>query len=172
MHGKNASQPALFLMLVNLLILAFSIQSVGASGTIYIRADGSIDPPTAPIQRNANVYTFTDNIDGQIIVQRDNVVINGASHTLQGTGSEIGIDLSGRTNVTIKNVIITTFDYAVYLSSSNNVTISGTNIADSSDGIWISNSFSNSISGNNITANVFEGSTSLPLQPTASPETT
>jgi parallel beta-helix repeat protein len=157
MHGKNASQPAFFLMLVNLLILAFSIQSVGASGTIYIRADGSIDPPTAPILRSGDIYTFTNDISSSIIVEKDNITVDGVGHALQGTGSEIGIDLSLRTNVTIRNMEIKTFNYGVYLSSSNYVTVSRTNIADSSNGIWLSDSIGNNFFGNNITANVLEG---------------
>jgi parallel beta-helix repeat protein len=157
MLRQKASQLVFFLLFVGLLTHAFNIQSAGASGTIYIRANGSIDPSTAPIQRNVDVYTFTDDIKGSIIVEKDNIVLDGAGHTLQGTGVETGIDLSLRTNVTIKNIEIKTFDYAVYLSSSHHVTILGTNIADSSDGIWISDSSSNSISGNNITANVLEG---------------
>jgi len=36
-------------LLISMLTLAFNIQPVKASGTIYIRPDGSIDPPTAPI---------------------------------------------------------------------------------------------------------------------------
>jgi parallel beta-helix repeat protein len=90
-------------------------------------------------------------------VQRDNVVINGASHTLQGTGVETGIDLSSRTNVTIQNMAIKTFDDALYLYSSNQITISGTNITDSTAGIRVSDSSNNSIYENNITGNSYEG---------------
>jgi len=140
-----------------LLTCALNVHSAAASGDIYIRADGSIDPSTSPIQRNVDVYTFTDNIEGNIIVQGDNVVINGAGHTLQGTGVEIGIDLSGRTNVTIQNMVIKTFDDALYLYSANQITISGTSITDSTDGIRVSDSSNNSIYENNITGNSYEG---------------
>jgi len=140
-----------------LLTCALNVRSAAASGDIYIRADGSIDPSTSPIQRNVNVYTFTDNIDGNIIVQRDNVVVNGAGHTLQGTGVETGIDLSSRTNVTIQNMVIKTFDDALYLYSSNQITISGTDITDSTAGILVSDSANNSIYENNITGNSYEG---------------
>jgi parallel beta-helix repeat protein len=90
-------------------------------------------------------------------VQRDNAVIDGAGHTLQGTGAETGIDLSSRTNVTIQNMVIKTFDDALYLHSSNQITISGTNISDSTDGIRVSDSSNNSIYENNITGNSYEG---------------
>jgi len=46
---KTVSGIMLTLLLVSMLTLAFNIQSVKANGTIYIRANGSIDPPTAPI---------------------------------------------------------------------------------------------------------------------------
>jgi parallel beta-helix repeat protein len=145
------------MLLAALLAHAFDIQPASASGTIYIRADGSIDPSTAPILRNIDMYTFTSDIDGSIVVEKDNVIVDGAGHTLQGTGVETGIDLSGRTSVTAQNMKIKTFDNAIYLSSSNNITVSATTIADSSVAIWISDSSNSVISENNITANVLEG---------------
>ena len=58
-----------------------------ASGTIYIKTDGSIDPPTAPIQRNGGLYTLTGNItsdsDG-IMIERKNMTVDGAGDTVQG----------------------------------------------------------------------------------------
>jgi len=39
----------LTLVLTSIATLTFDIQPAKASGTIYIKADGSIDPPTAPI---------------------------------------------------------------------------------------------------------------------------
>jgi len=58
------------------------------NSTIYIRPNGNIEPKTAPIERNGAIYTFKDNILGSIIIERDNVVIDGAGFTLQGTGAE------------------------------------------------------------------------------------
>jgi hypothetical protein len=61
------------------LLLVFNITPVKAeSGTIYIRADGSIDPPTAPISTVDNItYTPTDNIINEsITIQRDNILVD------------------------------------------------------------------------------------------------
>lgn len=58
------------------------------NNTIYIRQDGRVDPSTAPIQRNGDVYTFKGDISGSLIVERDNVVIDGDGFTLRGTGAE------------------------------------------------------------------------------------
>ena len=126
--------------------------------TIYIRADGSIEPVDAPISTFDNVtYTLTDNIassaDG-IVVERDNIVIDGAGYTLQGTGIGTGVDLSQRSNVTIKNTIITTFYFGILLNSSSNNIISGNNItANNNVGVYLTNSSNNTVSGNKITNN-------------------
>jgi parallel beta-helix repeat protein len=147
------------ILLLILLVIVFSATSnilpVESSGTIYIRADGSVDPPTAPILSIDNVtYTLTNNVYGSLIVQRDNIVIDGDSYTLQGTGAgdSRGIDLSGRTNVTVKNTQIKNFDYGIWLSSSSGNSISGNSItANSAYGIYLYCSSNNSISGNTLT---------------------
>ena len=155
---KPVSGVMLTLLLIGMLALSFNIQPVKASGTVYIRADGSIDPPDAPILTVDNVtYTLTGNItsDGDgIVVERDNIVVDGAGYALQGTGSGTGIVLSGRSNVTIKNTQITTFDFGIYFSYSSNSSIVGNNItANNQTGIHLDSSSTNSISGNNITNN-------------------
>jgi hypothetical protein len=89
MKGKPASIILLFLLFVSSLLLVHNVQPVKASGTISINADGSINPPTAPISTSDNVtYTFTDNITDSIYVLRDNATIDGNGYTLQGSYSE------------------------------------------------------------------------------------
>src|SRR4030043_217864 len=117
----------LVILLTSMLYSAFKIMPVGAVGTIYIRADGSIDPPTAPMQRDGDTYTMTGNItsdpDG-IVIERNNMTLDGAGYTLQGTGSGTGIVISGRSNVTIRSMTIKAFHYAIWLESSSNSSIS------------------------------------------------
>ena len=156
---KVVSGITLTLMLIGMLTLAFNIQPVKASGgTIYIRADGSIDPPDAPISTVDNVtYTFTTDIYDGVVVEKDSIVINGAGYTLQGTGAYYskGIELSGRINVTVTNTTIKNFDYGIWLDSSSNYnSVSGNNITNNGGGIRLSGSSNyNSVSGNNITNN-------------------
>ena len=155
----------LMLLLTGILALAFNIKPVTASGTIYIRADGSIDPPTAPISSVDNVtYTFTNNINDSIVVERNNIVVDGAGYIVQGTGASDskGISLSGRSNVTIKNTNTRNFYYGIWLyGSSNYNSISGNTISNNSagdgggarTGIYLYSSSNNNISGNEITNN-------------------
>ncbi|MGA2767354.1 MAG: NosD domain-containing protein [Candidatus Bathyarchaeia archaeon] len=155
MVRRTVSGITLTLLLTSVLALTFIIQPVGASDTIYIRADGYIDPPTARISTLDNVtYTFTGNINDSVVVERDNLVIDGAGYTLQASGGGIGIDVSGRNNVTIKNTTIQGLYSGIYLDkSSNNNSIAGNNITSNIFGIWFDSSSINSVSGNNITSN-------------------
>jgi parallel beta-helix repeat protein len=150
-----------------MLTLAFNIQSAKAewtwTETIYIRADGSVDPDTAPILSVDNItYTLTDNIIGDVPeetsavwVMRDDIVVDGAGYALQGTGAlgSKGIDLTGRENVTVRNTQIKNFYYGIGLEDSTNNSISGNTIANNGRGIWLDDASNNSIGGNNVTAN-------------------
>jgi parallel beta-helix repeat protein len=157
---KNVSAIMLFLLLVSTLTLAFKIQPVKAEGgTIYIRADGSVDPPTAPIRHDGNIYTFTADIyNDSIVVQRDNIVIDGKGYTLEGSGSGEGMDISERTNITIKNVKITNFfngiRHYVSFKKVTSIRISGNTIANNYYGVILSGS-SNAVFENSIMNNVY-----------------
>jgi len=138
----------------------FDVKPVKAwTGTVYIRADGSIDPADAPIITYDYVtYTLTDNItstaDG-IVVERDNVVIVGEGYTVNGTGeySYKGMDLSNRVNVTIQNINIQNFYYGIRLYGSFYNSIFGNNIANNSLGIYLTGSSNNVIYHNNFVDN-------------------
>ena len=156
MKRKVVSGIMLTLLLISMLTLAFNVQPVKASGTIYIRPNGSIDPPTANITSVDNVtYTFTVNINDSIVVERSNIIIDGARYTVQGNGSGYGFSLYCVNNVTIKNTNIIGFSWGVCLAFSFNNTISGNNITNNTKhGVlfdWYSSY--NTISGNNITNN-------------------
>ena len=130
------------------------------SRTIYIRADGSIDPPTASMQRDGDLYTLTGNItsnaDG-IVVERDNIVVDGSGYMLEGAGaftsSLYGIYLDGRSNVTIQNTNIKNFDHGIRLDSSSNNSINENVITNNWGGILLRYSSNNSMNGNTITNN-------------------
>ena len=157
MSRKLVSLCVLTVLLVSTFSMLLMVQKVEASGTIYIRADGSIDPPTATISTVDNVtYTFTGNIYDSIVVERDNIVIDGAGYNLYGTGAyeSKGISLSGRENVTVRNTQIQVSWYGIWLSYASNNSIVGNNItANSGYGIWLGYSSNNTVNGNNITNN-------------------
>ena len=161
-------------MPINVLALSSSPQTIPR---IIILPDGSLEPPDVPIERNGEVYTFTDNIYAQIVVDRDNIVIDGAGYILQGTYNgtrtdswvvglgpdqeynetsipwTIGIDLANeiRCGLTIKNLNIKNFYIGTYLWTTNN-TITGCAVSGNIVGILLSGD-GNTIIGNYISHN-------------------
>ena len=135
--------------------LVFAIQPVKASGTIYVRADGSVVPNTAPIASVDNVtYTLIGNIYDEIVVERDNIVVDGKGYTIQGTGNGTGMYLSDRSNVTVKNMEIRAFQRGVRLDDSSNNTISGNNVTHNEYGIVLyGSSSSNTLRHNDASDN-------------------
>jgi parallel beta-helix repeat protein len=139
-------------IIVGMFAVGFN-KSVEADGQIYIRPDGSIDPAGANIARNGDVYTFTDNIYGSIGIEKDNVLVDGAGYALEQTTSEIGISLSKRSNVTIKNMNIKAFFEGIYLSNSSNNIVSGNNITENYYGITLFEASNNIVARNSFAGN-------------------
>ncbi|MEM3055131.1 MAG: right-handed parallel beta-helix repeat-containing protein, partial [Candidatus Bathyarchaeia archaeon] len=127
---------------------------------IYIRANGSIEPSTAPISKvKKDQYVLTADVYLPIVVERDNIIIDGGGHVLQGMnvyGSK-GIDLTDRSGVTIKNMTIKGFDYGLYLVSASNNVLLQNNLTDNYCGIWLAYSSYNRIVSNTLTKNDFCG---------------
>ncbi len=171
MSKRIVSGIILTLLLISISTFAFNIQPVKAeadintepnwlvdlptaNGTIYIRPDGSIDPAWANITTADTVtYVFTDNNYENIIVEKDNIVIDGGGYTLQRkSGSGIGIYAESHNNITVKNVKITTFNIGVAFLYSANSVVSGSEITSANAiGVAMLNSSNISIYGNNIT---------------------
>jgi parallel beta-helix repeat protein len=157
---------ALTLVLVFTLAFADNVQQVRGqwTGEVTIRADGSINPSDAPIITGDNItYTLTGNITAYrssgartigITVERNNVIINGAGFTLYGDGSyqSAGIELQTRSNVTVKNVEITNFDFGIYMSSSSGCVITHNKLV-AGGAIFLSESNYNNITSNIILRN-------------------
>jgi parallel beta-helix repeat protein len=118
---------------------------------VYIRADGTVDPPTTPIERFGDIYVFVDNLLNHTLeVERDNMVIDGAGFTLKGVGVNAGITLSGRKNVTIQNLDIRNYVMSVWLQQSTNNIIRD-NMMLTFFNVILDSSSNNQITGNNIT---------------------
>ena len=151
----------LFLLLTSMFVLASKTQPAKAEyATISINADGSIDPPTAPISTVDNgTYILTGNINSLgngIVVYRNNIVIDGGGYTLIGTrGGYIsdGMELSNISNVTIKNIRFVDYSNGIkFLFSCQHITVQGNNITTNGGvGIWLIDSWSNNIFGNTVT---------------------
>jgi hypothetical protein len=113
------------LLSVLLMGMALDVPTVKASETIYIRSNGSVDPPTAPVSSVDNVtYTFNDDISETIVVERSNIIIDGAGYTVEGAGWGNGFRVYNVSNVTIKNANIKNFFHGIYLNYTSGSSIS------------------------------------------------
>jgi len=137
--------------LIGTLTVSVRVRRVEASGTIYIRADGSIDPPTAPISTADNItYFFTDNVFDEVEILKNNILLDGNGYNLQANSSEgeDGVYLNNVRNVTVTNINLIDGMRAIYSYNCTDVDIHGNNIE---AGILFEFSSSSTIAGNNIT---------------------
>jgi parallel beta-helix repeat protein len=157
MVGDKRAALILVLVLCLVVVSLPQIRVVKAQGTIYIRADGTVEG-TDKIRRDGDIYTFLGSIslyDSEIygiVVERDNIIVDGSGYTLEGAGGK-GIVLSDRNNVTIKNIEVLGCEYGILLAGSSNNRITGNTIKNNTRAIDLANSSGNHISDNYIIEN-------------------
>lgn len=155
---------AVILVLVALLQVGGIRCAEADNQTIYIRADGSIDPPTAPMLQNGDLYTLTSDIvitlayDG-IVIERGNLTLDGVGFTIDGpyipeSDFSAGIRVvDGAENVTIQNVRIKEFAYGIALQHIGSTVCRTCLSRNKLSGIFVFESSSNTIFANNMTQN-------------------
>ncbi|MCW4021562.1 MAG: right-handed parallel beta-helix repeat-containing protein [archaeon] len=135
----------LLILFCFILIVFPKVSLANAQGAITIQADGTIEG-TDKIVREGNMYTFLENITvNSIVVERDDIVIDGSNYSLHNvlTSSQLdsyGIVLSGRSNVTVKNLQILNFNRGFDLKGCSNIDMLGNYIyvnSPSSGGIYL-----------------------------------
>jgi len=152
---------AFALLALCMLAVICNVRLVRASGPIYIRADGTVEPIGAPIQRNGDVYILTDNVTSQtdgIVIEKSSIAFDGSGYTVQGGAGGNGFYLNGISNVTIRNARTEGFNYGIYLESTSRNVISRNDIRGSTyDGIGLYDATNNTVSSNSIKENDWSG---------------
>ncbi|MEM4566438.1 MAG: NosD domain-containing protein [Archaeoglobaceae archaeon] len=105
-------------------------------------------------------YRLVNDISGVLSGQNycigifaNDVVLDGQGYSLTGTGSEKGIFVQAN-NVTIKNVVVSGYNYGIYLENSRNNTIVNNIISNNKYmGIFLRWSSNNVIANNSISNN-------------------
>ncbi len=129
-------------------------QSVEA---VTIKADGTVEPTTSPIIKVGDIYTLTENIQGSITVEKSNITLNGAGHTIE----QVVLDrvegvIDGNFTVTNAAAPSSQSDYGIVLNSAVNCIIENNTVLQKKYGIasWGS-SYLMRIAGNNVTGNQY-----------------
>lgn len=164
---KKLALVILSVLLCSFLVMFLQVRIAKAwSGTVHIRASGSVDPLDAPIQKSGDTFTLTGSIIGDtdgIVVERNGITLDGMGYSVQSKMSlsddYSAIILNGRSEVTIRNFAINTSMYGIFLNESLNINIAGNEITNCFvNGIRIQGSYgtlytpaNNSITGNEVT---------------------
>jgi parallel beta-helix repeat protein len=183
MHKKQFLRSFSLILIISVILITANTKSSSPERqleTIFIRPDGSIHPPSSPIIRNGDMYTFTGDVYAVMKIQKSNIILDGAGYCLQGPyngtqadvwvigeGSDqlpegvlaeytIGIDLSSRNveGIVIKNLNIKNFSIGMYMWTKN-ISITGNAITENIVGILLSGS--NTTIMNNYIANNKQG---------------
>jgi parallel beta-helix repeat protein len=128
---------------------------------VYIRSNGTIDPPSTAIRQSGNTYFLIDDIvDCTIEVQKDNIILDGKGKSLRASPVEpplmipVGwhplIHLSNNKNVTIRDFIFKNCFTGIYIQDSQNNTISENRMIGNGYGIQVLGSLNINITKNNV----------------------
>jgi len=112
----------ILVILISSCIIAVQPVKAQSLAGIIINADGSVTPSSPAIQMAENTCIITANLNSSITVERGNIVVDGANHTLQGPGisqNTIAITLMA-SNVTVENLHVTGWKAGVYGAFNNN----------------------------------------------------
>jgi parallel beta-helix repeat protein len=120
--------------------------------------------PLVGIDCGSNIIKSTtlnrdlDDCSNGLNIAANNVVLDCAGHNITGNGLSIGINITNRKNVTIKNCDISGFVFGVWMANLNSSIIISNSIANNSyNGIVLKNGFNNTIQQNVINDNGLEG---------------
>ena len=135
------------LILVGLLILVFGVVPAWTSSlTRYIPDDNSI----GTWDKNTRTYTLTTDVYQTIVIDKDNLTLDGAGHTITGSGWGNGVYLYKRSNVTVKNCVFSKFYIGIFLFKCFSNTLTNNITNDNSYGICLYYGSSNTLTKNTI----------------------
>jgi parallel beta-helix repeat protein len=101
--------------------------------------------------------TLTTDLTETVQIDSDSITLDGNGRTITGSYTGSGVFLSGRNNVSIKNLGVKHFSNGIYLYSSSNNTLSSNNASNNQGGIGLESSSNNTLSGNNANSNNYYG---------------
>jgi hypothetical protein len=157
---------------VTLILLAFCYVTPIRAQTkdmITLNANGTVTPSTAPIQQDGDTYTLTSGYEGSVLIQRSNIVFDGAGNFIQSPDNVYYcLKLDSVSNITVRNLVVkgTSFGcmYGIELVDAKNCFITNNTVTDvwsimamnaiEFDGIHVNGGNSNVFSKNTLANNL------------------
>jgi len=130
---------------------------VCVAAAVALSSSASASSGTLVITSNT---LLTEDHQGSIVVARNGVTLDCAGHTISGAGAEsgVGVELIGRSSVTVRDCRVTNFDHGFYLVGTKNSTFRS-NVAQGNQltGFDINDSSHNTFVGNEADGNAVHG---------------
>ena len=82
--------------------------------------------------------TLTEDHDGNIVIDADDVTLDCAGFTITGNGQEIGIAVQGYTGVTIQNCLVTESSWGIVIHGFSNILLGNSTYANALTGVALS----------------------------------
>ena len=136
---------------ISVVLLLLVVGTQPALGTRYIPSD----PDIGTWDEVNRIYTLTtdvyeDTLYTVIEIEEDNITLDGAGHTVTGSGTGYGIRLSERTGVTVTDVSVEEFYIGIGLHYSDNNTVTSNVTNSNTYGIYLRDCSSNTVTGNTV----------------------
>ena len=135
-----------------------SLSRIGGTSTFAINqlppTPGPLPP--APLTITQKTKLTADHF-GSIVIGADGISLNCDGHSITGVQHGAGVLLDGRTGVTVRNCIVSGFQYGFSLRNSDGNRLKGNTAEDNGDGFSLDSSSGNSVAANVATSNAGSG---------------
>ncbi|NLB75849.1 MAG: hypothetical protein GX799_05200, partial [Crenarchaeota archaeon] len=94
--------------------------------SVYIQAGGNLEPSTAPITIENNLYTLTGDLTNTTVkIEHDDIILDGSGYSIVGNDIQFhsGVDISNRTGITIRNLVIKQFGTGILMDNASKNTL-------------------------------------------------
>ena len=118
---------------------------------------GAAVPCGSTIVNDLTLDQDMDCAGNALVVGVDGIRINLNGHTIRGTGAGRGIDMNGRTNVTVQGGTIRNFETGIFVANSTRVTIRGSMFTQNREGVFLNGSTDCIVEGNTSWQNLIRG---------------
>jgi parallel beta-helix repeat protein len=133
---KTAHDSILFvalLLLASGFLVHVCVVDADSAFKVTITESGAVVGSSASsIQHTGDTYTLTGDLGAELVIQKDNITVDGAGFSIQSAYT--CIDLTSRTNVTVKNVQAKAqldqvgYAFGIVLTSSTNITLTNNQV--------------------------------------------
>jgi parallel beta-helix repeat protein len=120
---------------------------------IVIKADGSVNPSSAPIEIAGDIYRLTGDVFSGIAIRKNGTVLDGNGHRVYGPYYGTGVVFENVNAATVKDLSLNYFQHGIYLENSNGTRLEGNVLRNC--GIQVTaGSFGTQIVDNNVTGDI------------------